>query len=197
MRGGAVDPDQLEEMIAALAHRGPDDQGIYAANGAGLAHRRLSIIDLEGGHQPMSIAEGRLWITFNGEIFNYLELRNELIAKGHKFATRSDTEVILHLYQEEGEKCVERFNGQWAFAIWDVTQRKLFLSRDRMGVRPLFYTQTAHSFLFASEIKALLACPEVDCEMDLRALDQIFTFWVTLPPRTAFKTSANFHRDIP
>jgi len=135
----------------------------------------------------MSTADGKLWITFNGEIFNYIELRDELIKKGHTFATRSDTEVILHLYQEEGESCVQRLNGQWAFAIWDAPQQKLFLSRDRLGVRPLFYTQTGNSFLFASEIKALLACPEVERELDLLALDQIFTFWVTLPPRTAFK----------
>jgi asparagine synthase (glutamine-hydrolysing) len=109
--------------------------------GLGSGHARLSIIDLEGGRQPMSSANGRLWITFNGEIFNYVELREELLAKGHRFATRSDTEVILHLYQEEGEDCVQRLNGQWAFAIWDADRRRLFLSRDRVGVRPLFYTQ--------------------------------------------------------
>src|SRR5207244_1449219 len=104
--------------------------------------------------QPMSIDNGRFCITFNGEIFNYLELRQELISRGHKFATRSDTEVILHLYQEEGEQCVQRLNGQWALALWDANRRRLFLSRDRMGVCPLFYTRTSDSFLFASEIKA-------------------------------------------
>lgn len=187
LRGGRVDREQLADMIATLGHRGPDAQEVYTANGTGLAHARLSIIDLEGGRQPMSIADGLLWITFNGEIFNYIELREELTKKGHKFVTRSDTEVILHLYQEEGESCVQRLNGQWAFAIWDAARKKLFLSRDRMGVRPLFYTQTSGSFLFASEIKALLACPEVERGLDLQALDQIFTFWVTLPPRTAFK----------
>jgi asparagine synthase (glutamine-hydrolysing) len=187
MRRGRIDQKQLSEMIAALAHRGPEAQGIYATEQVGLAHARLSIIDLEGGRQPMSISDRKIWITFNGEIFNYLELREELISKGHKFSTRSDTEVILHLYQEEGEGCVQRLNGQWAFAIWDEVQQKLFLSRDRLGVRPLFYSMTADSFLFASEIKALLTCPEVRCELDLHALDQIFTFWVTLPPHTAFK----------
>lgn len=186
-RGGCVDRNRLTAMIATLGHRGPDAQEIHVANGTGLAHARLSIIDLEGGGQPMSIADGQLWITFNGEIFNYVELRAELINKGHKFATRSDTEVILHLYQEEGENCVQRLNGQWAFAIWDEVRQRLFVSRDRLGVRPLFYTQTSNAFLFASEIKALLVCPEVERELDLRALDQIFTFWVTLPPRTAFK----------
>lgn len=135
----------------------------------------------------MSLAGGAFSITFNGEIFNYVELREELIAKGHRFASRSDTEVILHLYQEYGEECVQRMNGQWAFAIWDAQRRRLFLSRDRLGVRPLFYTHTDDAFLFASEVKALLACPDVPADLDLRGLDQIFTFWVTVPPRTAFK----------
>ena len=174
-------------MIAAIAHRGPDAQGFHCDGPAGLAHARLSIIDLAGGAQPMSIADGTLWITFNGEIFNYIELKDELIKKGHKFATHSDTEVILHLYQEEGEDCVSRLNGQWAFAIWDSVRQKLFLSRDRMGVRPLFYTRTHDSFVFASEIKAIFANPEIPRQLDLEALDQIFTFWVTLPPRTAFR----------
>lgn len=185
--GLAVDRDLVQRMTGAIRHRGPDECGIYTDTRVGLGHARLSIIDLTGGGQPMFNEDRSIGITFNGEIFNYLELREELIRKGHKFRTRSDTEVILHLYQEEGERCVERFNGQWAFAIWDVRRQKLFLSRDRLGIRPLFYTQTANSFLFASEIKALLACPEVDCALDLRALDQIFTFWVTLPPRTAFR----------
>jgi asparagine synthase (glutamine-hydrolysing) len=188
LRGGRVEKAELGDMLATLAHRGPDGHGMYVADGVGFGHARLSIIDLEGGSQPMSSANGRLWITFNGEIFNYVELREELLAKGHRFATRSDTEVILHLYQEEGEDCVQRLNGQWAFAIWDADRRRLFLSRDRMGVRPLFYTQAGESFLFASEIKALLACPKVGSELDLCALDQIFTFWVTLPPRTPFKS---------
>jgi asparagine synthase (glutamine-hydrolysing) len=187
LHGEGVDAEQLNEMITALTHRGPDGQGIFAVDRVGLAHRRLSIIDIEGGRQPMSISDGKRWITFNGEIFNYVELREELIKKGHTFKTRSDTEVILHLYQEEGENCVQRLNGQWAFAIWDATTRRLFLSRDRMGVRPLFYTQTTDSFLFASEIKALFAHPGVQRELDFQALDQILTFWVTLPPRTAFK----------
>lgn len=182
-----VSRDQLGKMIASLRHRGPDASGMHLAGTVGLAHARLSIIDLQGGAQPMCTSDGGLWITFNGEIFNYIELREELLSKGHRFATRSDTEVILNAYREYGEECVHHFNGQWAFAICDTKERKLFLSRDRFGVRPLFYTQTADSFLFASEIKALLTCPEVPAEIDLQSLDQIFTFWVTLPPRTAFK----------
>jgi asparagine synthase (glutamine-hydrolysing) len=185
--GGQADPRQLERMIATLHHRGPDANGVHISGPAGFAHARLSIIDLKSGGQPMSSVDGRFWITFNGEIFNYVELREELIGKGHPFATRSDTEVILEAYREYGEECVHHFNGQWSFGIWDTEERKLFLSRDRLGVRPLFYTQTASSFLFASEMKAILACPEVSAEMDLRALDQIFTFWGTLAPRTPFK----------
>jgi asparagine synthase (glutamine-hydrolysing) len=187
LRGDPVVAAELAPMIAALAHRGPDAHGFFTLRDVGLAHARLSIIDLEGGKQPMSIEDGTLWITFNGEIFNYVELREELIKKGHKFATRSDTEVILHLYQEEGEDCVRHLNGQWAFAIWDERQQKLFLSRDRLGVRPLFYTRTDNRFLFASEVKALFAHPEVRRELDFRALSQILTFWVTVAPRTAFK----------
>lgn len=184
---GVADHERLCQMIGTIRYRGPDDVGIYSQGPVGLAHARLSIIDLAGGHQPMSIARESIWITFNGEIFNYIELRDELIAKGHRFSSNSDTEVLLHLYQEEGEQCVKRLNGQWAFAIWDAPRHKLFLSRDRFGIRPLYYTQADGEFLFASEIKALLACPNVACALDLNGLDQIFTFWVTVPPRTAFR----------
>ena len=141
-----VDRHLLCRMTGRLRHRGPDDTRIHIDRQVGLGHARLSIIDIAGGSQPMHIAGRRLWIVFNGEIFNYIELRDELIQKGHQFTTRSDTEVILHLYQQEGEACVQRLNGQWAFAIWDAAQNKLFLSRDRLGIRPLFYTQTAHGF---------------------------------------------------
>ena len=184
--GRKVAANLLEDMIALLGHRGPDDSGIWMQAEAGFGHTRLSVIDPAGGRQPMANGDGTLCITFNGEIYNYLELRDELAAKGHKFRTRSDTEVLLHLYEEEGGACVQRLNGQWAFAIWDSTRRRLFLSRDRLGVRPLFYTQAQDSFLFASEIKALLAHPGVRRELDLLALAEIFTFWCTLPPRTMF-----------
>ena len=132
--------DLLFRMIQIQRHRGPDGQGIFLDGRIGLAHARLSIIDPEGGHQPMQFPEAGLAITFNGEIFNYLELREELTAKGHRFVSRSDTEVILHLFQEYGPACVEKMNGQWAFAIWDSRRQSLFLSRDRAGIRPLFYT---------------------------------------------------------
>lgn len=185
--GSVVDPQEVQRMIARLRHRGPDEIACYHAPQAGLGHARLSIIDISGGRQPMHDGTESLWITFNGEIFNYLELRQELIRQGHRFSTQSDTEVILRLYQQEGEACVHRLNGQWAFAIWEAKRRRLFLSRDRLGVRPLFYTQSGGRFLFASEIKSLLACPGVQAELDPIALDQIFTFWVSLPPRTAFR----------
>src|ERR1700730_13180575 len=185
--GAAVAPESLQGMIHMLAHRGPDDTGFHAENGVGLAHARLSIIDLAGGQQPMCNEDSSLWITFNGEIFNYLELREELLGKGHRFATRSDTEVILHLYEEKGEDCVRYLNGQWAFAIWDNQRRRLFLSRDRLGVRPLFYTQTDKTFIFASEIKAIFANRGITREIDLNGLDEVFTYWCTIPPTTLFR----------
>lgn len=187
LRDARVDPALLQQMINMVRYRGPDDSAVYTGRNVGLAHARLSIIDLTTGQQPMHNDDKSLWITFNGEIFNYVELKEELIRKGHKFATRSDTEVILHLYEQEGEECVHHLNGQWAFAIWDEPKQKLFLSRDHVGVRPLFYTQVRDSFLFASEIKCFLPHPEVELELDLEAVDQILTFWVILPPRTAFR----------
>lgn len=184
--GEPVERELLSSMLGAIRHRGPDDYGIHAERGWGFGHARLSIIDLSGGHQPMHNDDCSVWITFNGEIFNYIELREELLGKGLHFNTTSDTEVLLRLYEREGENCVQRLNGQWAFAIWDERQRKLFLSRDRMGVRPLFYCFTGHSFSFASEIKALFANPAVPRELDLTGMRQVFTLWHTVPPRTAF-----------
>ncbi len=182
----AVDRDVLVDMLGMIRHRGPDASGLYVDRCLGLAHARLSIIDLSGGRQPMENADGSIAITFNGEIFNYIELREELLRKGRRFATTSDTEVLLQLYEEEGESCVERLNGQWAFAVWDSRKRKLFLSRDRMGVRPLFYCETEGAFLFGSEIKAILAHPSAPREMDPVGMQQVFTFWHTVPPRTQF-----------
>lgn len=170
-----------------LRHRGPDETDVYLDAQAALGHARLSIIDLAGGRQPMGNEDGSLQIVFNGEIFNYLELAGELRQRGHRFQTRSDTEVILHLYEELGEGCVSRLNGQWAFAIWDARRQRLFLSRDRLGVRPLFYTTIGQTLVFASEIKALFLHPGVKRELDLGGLNQIFTFWHTLPPRTVFR----------
>ncbi len=187
LRGGEIERGILERMCHSIRHRGPEEEGVWQDGNVGLAHRRLSIIDLAGGQQPMSNESGGLWITYNGEIFNYLELRKELEARGHRFRTQSDTEVILHAYEEYGDACVERFNGQWAFAIWDARRARLFLSRDRMGVRPLFFAVADGSFVFASEVKAIFCHPAVPREIDPVALDQVFTFWHAQPPRTIFR----------
>jgi len=186
-----VAPDErralLARMIGTLAHRGPDGEGTYIGEDVGLAHARLSIIDVGGGRQPMCNEDGTVWITFNGEIFNYVELRDELIARGHVFKTRSDTEVIVHLYEEQGPDCVTALNGDFAFAVWDQKQQRLVLARDRAGVRPLYYAERGGAIAFASEVKALLEVPGVQAELDPIALDQMFTFWFPLAPRTPFK----------
>lgn len=177
----------LQNMIGAIRHRGPDAQGFHLEQGVGLGHARLSIIDLSGGAQPMASADESLWVTFNGEIFNYVELRDDLIARGHAFRTQSDTETILCQYAETGPDCVQAFNGDFAFALWDKRQDRLLLARDRMGVRPLYYTFVDGALVYASEIKALLRFPGVRAELDPVALDQCFTFWFPLAPRTPFK----------
>lgn len=185
--GSVVEPALLGRMIDKIRYRGPDDRGVYTRRETGLAHARLSIIDLAHGQQPMHNENQSVSITFNGEIFNYLELREQLIRKGRRFATGSDTEVVLRMYEEKGEDCVHDFNGQWAFAIWDAARRKLFASRDRMGVRPFFYSVVNNAFVFASEVKAIFAHPWVPRRLDLVGLDQIFTFWCNVPPRTVFE----------
>src|SRR2546422_6677918 len=185
--GARVEPVLLDRMIGRVRHRGPDDCGVSIDKQVGLAYARLSIIDLVSGQQPMRNEDNTVSIVFNGEIFNYIELRAELLRRGHKFLTQCDTEVILHLYEEKGEECVRDLNGQWAFAIWDRKKQSLFLSRDRLGVSPLFYAVANHAFLFGSEIKSIFALPGVSREIDPVALDQIFPFWVTIPPRTAFE----------
>jgi asparagine synthase (glutamine-hydrolysing) len=184
--GSPVDRSRLERMLASIAHRGPDASGTHLEPGVGLGHARLSIIDLSGGQQPMANEDGSLWVTFNGEIFNYVELAQELAAAGHRFATRSDTEVILHAFEDHGPDCVQRFNGQWAWAVWDRRRRRLVASRDRLGVRPLYYTRLGNTLLFASEVKALLAHGDVPLRLDPQGLDQVFTYWSPIAPRTVF-----------
>jgi asparagine synthase (glutamine-hydrolysing) len=177
----------LRQMLALLRHRGPDEFGILLDREAGLGNARLSIIDLGGGSQPIANEDESLWIVFNGEIFNYLELRSDLEALGHRFRTSSDTEVILHLFEEFGPDCLNRMNGQFAIAIWDSKRRRLFLARDRLGVRPLFYTQiSGNTLIFASEIKSILGDRRVRAEIDPAVVGQIFTFWAPLTPRTVF-----------
>lgn len=175
-------------MIGTLRHRGPDGNGVHVDGACGLAHARLSIIDLAGGAQPMLSAQDgeRLAVTFNGEIFNYIELRQELEARGRVFHSKSDTEVILHAYAEWGERCVERFNGQWSFALWDARRRRLFCSRDRIGVRPFFYSRHDGRFVFASEVKALFAAG-VPRALDAKGLHEVVTFWCALAPRTVWQ----------
>jgi asparagine synthase (glutamine-hydrolysing) len=182
-----VEQATLLQMLESIRHRGPDGFGIYRDAHAGLGSARLSIIDIAGGDQPIGNETGDKWIVFNGEIFNYVELRPELEARGHIFATHSDTEVILHLYEELGPGCLSRLNGQFAIAIWDSQERSLFLARDRVGIRPLFYTLQNGHLVFGSEIKAILTHPSVQAEIDLRALEQIFTFWSPQSPRSIFK----------
>lgn len=183
-----VEKSSLERMIGMIRHRGPDGAGFYHKTDIGLAHARLSIIDIEGGAQPITNEDRTLWVVFNGEIFNYLELRHDLEQCGHCFTTDSDTEVIVHLFEEKGEKCVEDINGQFAIAIWDEKSRRLFLARDRMGIRPLFYTIHRGRFYFASEIKSIFAADtSIPREIDADVLKEIFTFWMPVERDTAFR----------
>ncbi len=182
----APDPAEVRAMTQRLHHRGPDASGMHHEGPVALGHARLSIIDLEGGAQPMANAERSLWLTFNGEIFNHVELRRSLEQRGRRFATRSDTEVILHAYAEYGDACVDHLNGQFAFALWDARRQRLLLARDRVGIRPLFLTHMNGRLAFASEVKALFALPDVPRQLDMQALGEIFTTWAPLPPHAAF-----------
>ncbi|MCL4788718.1 MAG: asparagine synthase (glutamine-hydrolyzing), partial [Verrucomicrobia bacterium] len=177
----------MRRMLAMIRHRGPDEFGILLGDGVALGNARLSIVDLSSGQQPISNEDDSLWIVFNGEVFNHVDLRRELEARGHRFKTHCDTEVVLHGFEEYGPRCLDRFNGQFAFAIWNRRARKLFLARDRLGVRPVFYAVKDGVLFFASEIKALLAEGRLAARLDLAALGQVFTFWCPLAPRTLFQ----------
>lgn len=183
---GATHPD-VAAMISTLLHRGPDGTNYFKSRLCALAHARLSIIDLETGAQPMSNEDDTVWTVLNGEIFNYIELRAELEALGHRFRTCSDTEVIVHAYEEYGNRFVERLNGQFAIALWDSRRERLLLLRDRVGIRPLFYAHSGGRLLFASEAKAILAVAPEKAVLDEQALAQIFTFWSAVGSRSAFK----------
>jgi asparagine synthase (glutamine-hydrolysing) len=174
-------------MTTALSHRGPDDAGFHEAPGISLGVRRLSIIDVPGGHQPLANEDGSVTVVFNGEIYNHQELRSRLEARGHRFATRTDTEVLVHLYEEYGDALVHLLQGMFAFALWDHTRRRLLLARDRLGIKPLYYTEANGAFLFASEVKALLEHPAVHAAPDLEALDLYLTFRYVPGPATLFK----------
>lgn len=177
----------LLSMTGAMRHRGPDGEGIYIDGPAGLGHRRLSIIDLNTGAQPMSNEDGSVWITYNGEVYNFVELRNELENRGHKFRTKSDTESIIHAYEQYGEECVKKLRGMFSFCIWDAKKKTLFLARDRVGKKPLYYFYNKSRFVFASEIKAIIADRNIKRELDMSAVSDYFTYQYVLFPKTIFK----------
>lgn len=182
-----VDVATLRLMADLLAHRGPDDFGTHEEAFLGLAHRRLSIIDLSSGRQPLYNEDRSCALILNGELYNYLELRRDLEAAGHRFATQSDSEVLLHLYEERGEDCLEPIRGMFAFALWDAPRRRLLLGRDRLGQKPLYYADVGGRLLFASELRALLADPHLPRDLDARALDEFFTFQCIGAPRSVFR----------
>ncbi len=177
----------LSDMIGALHHRGPDGSATFVDGPVGLAHARLSIIDLAGGWQPIANEDETVWVVLNGEIFNFVELRRDLERRGHRFRTHSDTEVIVHLYEDLGDRFVDELNGQFAIALWDKNKQRLVLARDRTGIRPLFYTEAGGRLAFASEVKALFRLPEVPRRIDVEALASIFSYWSVLPPATVFE----------
>lgn len=187
----ADDPDvvrtRVRDMCQAILHRGPDDEGIFVGPSIGLGMRRLSIIDLDGGHQPIQNEDGSVSVVFNGEIYNFQSIRKELERRGHRFKTNTDTEVIVHAYEEDGPDCVKHFNGIFAFAIWDHRRRRLVLARDRMGVKPLYYVQIGAKLAFASEVKALLTLPEVSRVLDHVAAAQYFRLGFVPAPNTLFE----------
>jgi asparagine synthase (glutamine-hydrolysing) len=182
-----VDRDRLVAMTTVIAHRGPDSDGFYVGDSIGLGHRRLSIIDLSTGDQPMSNENGTVWVVFNGEIYNFADVRHELMQAGHQFRTHSDTEVIVHAYEEWGEAAVDRFRGMFAFAVWDEPRRRLLLVRDRLGVKPLYYSANPDGVTFGSEIKSLLEDPDVPRAWSAEALDAYLALCYVPAPRTIYR----------
>ena len=184
---GRIDRDGIRAMARCLAHRGPDGEGVHVGEGVGLGHRRLSIIDLDGGSQPMSTADGTVWIVFNGEIYNYQALAAELAGEGFEFRTRSDTETILNCYLRDGTDCLRHLRGMFAFALWDTRRKRLFVARDRLGQKPLYYVHRDREFLFGSEIKALLQADPGLKDLDYDALDEYLTLRIVASPRSMFR----------
>src|SRR5256886_282045 len=182
-----VDRETIEQMAHSIAHRGPDDEGFFIAGPIGLGFRRLSIIDLAGGHQPMSDAEETVWVIFNGEIYNYRELRAELQSKGHEFRTNSDTEVIIHGYKEWGAEVLNHLNGMFGLAIWDVKKQRLVVARDAMGIKLIYYQITSGQLTFGSEIRPILAAQDSKPEVDPVALNLFLRFRYTPSPLTVFQ----------
>jgi asparagine synthase (glutamine-hydrolysing) len=186
-RKSEIPAEFVHRMNETIVHRGPDDEGIYTGPGIGLGFRRLSIIDLSTGHQPISNEDGRIWVMLNGEIYNYPELRRELEGRGHRFSTHSDTESIVHLYEDLGEECFRRLRGMFAIVIWDSRERKLVLARDRVGKKPMFYGADRNRILFGSELKALLAADGISRDMDVQALSDYFSFGYIPAPKTVYR----------
>ncbi|HPL62308.1 MAG TPA: asparagine synthase (glutamine-hydrolyzing) [Syntrophales bacterium] len=186
-RNGSPSPALLERMLALIMHRGPDSFGIYVDDTAGIASARLSIIDIRGGDQPICNETGSVWVVYNGEIYNYPDLRKELEKRGHRFGTNTDTEVLVHLYEEKGHQLIERLNGQFAFALWDSEKKELLLGRDRLGVRPLFYHQSENRIVFGSEIKTIFADTSVPRRLNPLILEDIFTCWAPVNSCTIFQ----------
>lgn len=187
VQGPRVDSEQIKQMIKVIEHRGPDGQGVYCEEQIGLGHRRLSIVDLAGGSQPMSNEDNSIVICYNGEVYNHAAFRSELEVKGHVFKTRSDTETLIHLYEEYGEKMVEKLNGMFAFVIWDKKKQKVLVVRDRLGVKPLYYAIHNNRFLFASEIKSILQVKDFSAKVNNQAILEYFTFYNALGDETFFK----------
>lgn len=177
----------VSKMMSTIVHRGPDDSGVYTDEHVALGFRRLSIIDLAAGHQPLCNEDGTLWLTFNGEIYNYQELRADLIERGHRFATNTDSEVIIHLFEEEGIECTRKLRGMFAFVVWDKKTQTLYGARDRFGIKPFYYSQQGNAFIYASEAKAVLMHPDVTREVDEDSLQHYFTFQFVPDPATLFK----------
>ncbi|HBJ34040.1 MAG TPA: asparagine synthetase B, partial [Planctomycetaceae bacterium] len=177
----------VSAMVESIRHRGPDGQGVFVRDSVSLGHARLSIIDHEGGRQPMSTPDGQIQLTYNGEVYNYRELRTELEGKGYKFRASSDTEVVLYAYEEWGKRCVEHLEGMFAFAVADFRKRELFLARDHFGIKPLLYRTDSKSFAFASEFQALMQLPDWTGEIDLYAIDLYLRYQYIPAPHTAFR----------
>jgi asparagine synthase (glutamine-hydrolysing) len=179
LNGNPVTMGELGSMCRVLSHRGPDEEGFYLGRDVGLGMRRLTVIDLRTGRQPIENEDGSVRVVFNGEIYNFGELRRELEGRGHRFRSATDTETIVHLYEEHGERCVERLRGMFAFALWDDRRKQLMLARDRLGIKPLYYAETEGRLAFGSELKALLQLPEIDPSLNWSSVGNLFIFLST------------------
>ncbi len=194
LEGGAADPTLLEQGLSMLRHRGPDDSGMFLDGPLGMGAMRLAIIDRDGGHQPLGNEDGSVYVVFNGEIYNHLDLRRNLIKRGHQFRTQSDTEVLVHLYEDDPDRFLQQLNGMFALAIWDRNRQRLLLARDRTGIKPLFVSEWEGTFFFSSEMKALLSLPSFPAEWDYQALNDYFSFYYVTAPRTLYR---NIQRILP